>query len=341
MLTVAIPTYNRAGEMSELLDAIASQIPDVDRGFVNVLVSDNASSDNTEEIVRSYMSKFSSFGADLLYQRNDENIGFSPNVDRAICHSSDEFVLVMGDDDGLEPGALVFLQGILKRHVKLDVFFLSSRTYSADLAVPVDSRQDAVTPKINEYGGGDVSMFADGEDYIRVHKGYPPALISGYVFRKSAWVMASSSDFYTSISIHMMVATRILLRHGCAGESLIPFVKYRSSQSNSTWSKDPLYPFRFYLDELAACHSFKRESSRSTFHLLCRVPLRSLAFYLVRQKVTRHPFSSELFWGTYKGSLCCRNVYTVLIAFIRYVPRWFLVFAYHVISKRRLANSEI
>ena len=341
MLTVAIPTYNRAEEMSALLDSVVSQIPDVDRGFVNVLVSDNASSDNTEEVVRRYMPKFSNLGADLLYRRNEQNTGFSPNVDRAICHSPDEFVLVMGDDDGLELGALVFLQGILKRHKELDVFFLSSRTYSADLVTPVDARQNTSISQGNERTGEHAVIFADGVEYIRVHRGYPPALVSGYVFRKSAWEKVSASDFYDSISIHMLVATRILLRHGRVGESIIPHVKYRSSQANSTWSRDPLYPFRFYLDELKACRSFKEDADGGVFRILCRVPLRSLAFYLVRQKVTGHPFHRELFWEHYNRSVCCCNIYTFLIGATRFLPRWMLMSVICLTGSRRMISSEL
>jgi len=49
-------TYNRAGTLRETLDSIlpqAAELPEVE-----VLVSDNASADDTEQVVRGYCARY-------------------------------------------------------------------------------------------------------------------------------------------------------------------------------------------------------------------------------------------------------------------------------------------
>ena len=89
MLTIAIPTYNRSMCLNELLKDILLQLQSVDKGFVRVLVSDNASNDGTMDVVKRFDEDFKSVGSELIYRRNDVNIGFSPNVDFAVRDSPD------------------------------------------------------------------------------------------------------------------------------------------------------------------------------------------------------------------------------------------------------------
>lgn len=48
ILTIAIPTYNRANYLKRALKSIAKQYDD----RLEIIVSDNASLDDTEEVVR-------------------------------------------------------------------------------------------------------------------------------------------------------------------------------------------------------------------------------------------------------------------------------------------------
>ena len=52
LLSICIPTYNRAHYLKECLGSIVAQFDDRDvRDNVEVVVSDNASPDNTRELV--------------------------------------------------------------------------------------------------------------------------------------------------------------------------------------------------------------------------------------------------------------------------------------------------
>ena len=165
--------------------------------------------------------------------------------------------------------------------------------------------------------------------------------MSGYLVRKSAWESAKAFDFCDSIAVHMRVVTRIMLRHGKVCESNRQSIKYRAGQTRTTWSKDPLYPFRFYLDELAACRLFSREATRNVMSILYRVPTRTIAFYLIRQKITCHPFNSGKFWECYTNNVGATNVYTLLVLIIRYMPRFLVYAIFYVILKKEILKNEL
>ena len=314
ILTISIPTYNRAQELEVLLSEILSQVRDVPAGNVNVLVSDNASTDGTKRMVDSMRQKFAERSVELKYVRNDENIGFSRNVINAVGKADGEFVLIMGDDDSLEPHTIGFLLEAVDRHRDADLLFLKSTEYDSELSRRVSSAEveDSV---------GD-QVYGDGVEYIYSKRGYPSALVSGYVVRKSAWLSSSPEDFAYSICVHMLAAGRLLLRHSRAVEIGRPCIKYRGGQQNTTWSRDELYPFRFYLDSLMAAKIMDGEADRRALNVLRNLSLRTIAFYLLRQKVVNHPFAEEQFADFYRRARGGLSIYSFMIAVIRLLPRF-------------------
>jgi glycosyltransferase involved in cell wall biosynthesis len=99
LLTIAIPTYNRAAHLDEQLKRLGTQIKD----SVEVLVSDNASDDNTGEIVNRYKCVL----PNLVYCRNAVNLGFDRNIIRLYCEAKGEYIWFLSDDDAILPGALL------------------------------------------------------------------------------------------------------------------------------------------------------------------------------------------------------------------------------------------
>lgn len=101
-------TYNRAGTLRETLDSLLPQA--ADQPEIEVLVSDNASTDNTEETVRDYCSRFPG----LRYSRNPTNVGFDGNVVACVENAAGEYVAFFSDDDIAPPGLLAGLLEDLK-----------------------------------------------------------------------------------------------------------------------------------------------------------------------------------------------------------------------------------
>jgi glycosyltransferase involved in cell wall biosynthesis len=94
LVTVAIPTYNRADRFlpEALAAACAQTYPSLE-----ILVSDNASSDGTGALVRSQSD------ARIRYQRQATNIGPVENVNYCIANARGEYFLLLMDDDLVDP----------------------------------------------------------------------------------------------------------------------------------------------------------------------------------------------------------------------------------------------
>ena len=75
-LTIGIPTYNRADKLEISIKAIMEERNRYPDKNIEVLVSDNCSSDDTFKVV----SKFEN----ISYYRNEQNLGFDLNVDSVI-----------------------------------------------------------------------------------------------------------------------------------------------------------------------------------------------------------------------------------------------------------------
>jgi abequosyltransferase len=119
VLTIAIPTYNGSKEIQILLDSIFSQL-DNTKG-VEILVSDNNSTDQTAVVVKKY--------PDVVYYCNEINFGFDKNVALSIEKAKGEYVWVIGNDDFLELGAIKRVMEVLQTHKGIGAIFINFSLY--------------------------------------------------------------------------------------------------------------------------------------------------------------------------------------------------------------------
>ena len=102
LLTIAIPTFNSA---HFLPDAVASIIRQGLNDF-EILIVDNASEDNTEEVVRSFENPH------IRYIRNPSNLGSCGNGNRCLANSRGRYVKFLCADD-------VLLEGVLRKQLNV------------------------------------------------------------------------------------------------------------------------------------------------------------------------------------------------------------------------------
>lgn len=112
LLSICIPTWNRAQFLKLSLDSIKKQLSDIDNGKLEILVSDNCSTDSTPELVRSYMDE----GMPIKYNRNNENKGADWNFLKCIQLAASKYILLLGDDDILLPGTVQYLISVLEKN---------------------------------------------------------------------------------------------------------------------------------------------------------------------------------------------------------------------------------
>jgi hypothetical protein len=110
-VTVVIPTYNAAHWLPKAVDSVLAQ---QFRSF-ELLVLDNASTDDTPAVMRRYGDPR------VDYRRNRTNLGFAGNVHRGCREARGEFVIVIGADDRLLPDFLTAAVAFLDAEPKVSM----------------------------------------------------------------------------------------------------------------------------------------------------------------------------------------------------------------------------
>ena len=113
LLSICIPTYNRAPYLRVCLEHIVRQFSNENvRDRVEIVVSDNCSPDDTEIIGREYERNYSN----IRYFRNEENKGFDLNVVNVVEKARGVYCWYMGDDDIIRNGELESIVEFLNGH---------------------------------------------------------------------------------------------------------------------------------------------------------------------------------------------------------------------------------
>lgn len=127
LLSIVIPTYNRASTLKRALEAIANQYDK----RIEVLVCDDASHDNTREVVKEIQNK-----VPIRYIRNEENLGFDRNFIQCYQKANGKFVLIMGDDDFLIQGGIAYILNYLEHNQDLEWIFLNVAPFEKEVTYP-------------------------------------------------------------------------------------------------------------------------------------------------------------------------------------------------------------
>ncbi|NHI92304.1 MAG: glycosyltransferase [Candidatus Lokiarchaeota archaeon] len=108
ILTIGLPVYNGEDYLASALDSLLNQT------FKNfkLIISDNASTDNTENICRNYSRKDSR----IYYIRNKFNIGPANNFQKVLDMSDTQYFMWAAHDDLREPTFIEDLIGVLEKN---------------------------------------------------------------------------------------------------------------------------------------------------------------------------------------------------------------------------------
>lgn len=104
-LTIIIPTRNRAQTLEHALRTCTSQSYE----RLNILVSDNASTDDTVDIVKSIND------TRIRYLNTHQRMSMTRNWEFALSHVNSGYISFMGDDDGLLPNAASDIASIIQQ----------------------------------------------------------------------------------------------------------------------------------------------------------------------------------------------------------------------------------
>lgn len=145
-LEIFVLTYNRAKMLQETLETICKQTA---QGF-DIIVLDNASTDNTREVVEEIKNKYPQ--RNIKFISSEKNIGAPANGDRAMAMASKEWAMLFHDDDLMHPD---YVKNAMELLEKNENAVMASCTY-----IPSENPNDE-----NWENFSNEAYFADVEDF--------------------------------------------------------------------------------------------------------------------------------------------------------------------------------
>lgn len=195
-LSVAIPTYNGAKYIREALDSIIAQLDDITEK-IEIVVSDNASTDGTEEIIREYVKKYPSI---VSYYKNENNVGFDRNVDLIFKRAKGEYVWLLSDDDTLKEKSILIFLDKLNKYKNPSILLLN---YS-ECDVNMNERLHRYRLDIHK----DVYC-EDGDIFFQESK-FLFGLISSLVIKRLEWNQSNIDKYIGGGFVHVGAIVEIL-----------------------------------------------------------------------------------------------------------------------------------
>lgn len=179
-LSICIPTFNRAKYLHELLENI-STISNKYKDYFEIVVSDNCSNDNTEDIVRKF--QYANKDISCKYIKQASNIGPENNFYFVASQASNKYLIVLGDDDKISDN---FFKALLKHEEEdIDMFILNFSVFNLDF-----SR----CTKKETYSFKDDTLFTHKNKVLETF-GPGPSFISSIILKKELFEKVEQTEY--------------------------------------------------------------------------------------------------------------------------------------------------
>lgn len=183
-LGIVLPTYNRAKYALEGIQALMPQLlHNSDRTCL--LISDNASTDDTEKVLKPFAEKYPDI---IRYVKQSENIGPHANFYFGIKNIDAEYVYLLGDDDLVSPNFIDIILNILDNNQDVGIVHMNY------LEGPEDLKEVSIHHRhINNIRL--IKIFNEGTEFIKEML-ISPSFISSNVFRRDCMLEGLKSNYH-------------------------------------------------------------------------------------------------------------------------------------------------
>lgn len=213
-LSICIPTWNRATYLKENIQAIINQIANIhSENDVEIVISDNASTDETREVVSGIVKQNPVIR--IIYHRNRTNIGPDANYIEVVKHAKGRYCWLLGSDDIIPGGSI---GEILRQIESNNTVYIFNRT-NCDINMIKKHEQSFFYPsdKLEE-----IYSLSDTNDWCYylnncISLGGVFSYISGMVFQKDMWDSITDYDnFIGTAYVHVAIIIKTLIQNpGC------------------------------------------------------------------------------------------------------------------------------
>ncbi|MEK7115238.1 MAG: glycosyltransferase [Patescibacteria group bacterium] len=97
-VSIVLSTFNRVHLIDRAIESVLEQTFSLPDGGWELIIVDDASTDNTEEIVKQLIYR-SPTSINIIYSKAAENIGIARNSNRGLRMAKGEYIAIIDDDD--------------------------------------------------------------------------------------------------------------------------------------------------------------------------------------------------------------------------------------------------
>jgi glycosyltransferase involved in cell wall biosynthesis len=127
LVSVCVPTYNYGRFLLDCIESVLDQT----LSDWELVITDDASTDSTEEIVNSYAAVYPR----IRYLRNAQRLGMSANLKRATESARGRYLKMLCADDWIAPRCLEVLCGLMEQYPGV-VLATSAEIHTGPAGVP-------------------------------------------------------------------------------------------------------------------------------------------------------------------------------------------------------------
>lgn len=313
LLTISIPTYNRADKLARLLEILNDELKSFEyKNLIGIYISNNASTDNTKNIITKYSEKFKISKIDFSYINQPINIGMGGNFIYTFENPKSNYIWWFSDDDILIPGFIPKIVSILKNE-KPNVFNMGFL-------------QPPYTNENSRYTKNDLGFKEDKTLYANNLS----TKLSAIIVNKNISLNVAYSKINASYWSHVYIVLDIILNHG--GYYIYPenVVKCDDEFMNIRYEPDAIVELKQVVFEMYDMYSIDK---------LKITNIRKLDSILLNLQFLRlHYCNKIILEKTNINSMKKKLVYALLFKFKIFIPKYLkgvLSFIFHLIFKRR------
>ena len=230
LLTIAIPTYNRYLLLKRALNSIINQ----NDNRIEIIVSDNCSTDNTTQLMDEYCSKC----INLHFYRNNKNLGVDVSFLKCFQLAKGKYILLLGSDDLFVEDGVKNLLSFLSR-VDLPLVYLNHYFFQNDY----NNKQSCYgifDDNINNY------YHLSKDDIIKISKDRITFMSSLVLKREEVLKVKEPESFIGTNFVHTCIAFSVSKNHQEFGYVGLPCIACDMTPSNTPLSVDMNKTFHIF-----------------------------------------------------------------------------------------------
>ena len=188
LLSIAIPTWNRAEQLQVALRRLLPSISKFGRS-IELIISDNGSEDNTQEIIAETLLSYDEINLNSF--KHEVNTGFFGNFKKCISLGTGKYFWLLSDDDFLFEGVIETIMEIL-----------SSKADDVGAIFLDDWTNDESDVEKHSYN------IVNKEDFFKIG-GYRHTLISSVIYAHN---VQGNDDIFDALQSNSLIGYPIFLK---------------------------------------------------------------------------------------------------------------------------------